>query len=243
MNSSTTEIVLEIKDLQAHYGRINALRGINLTVKRGQIVSLLGANGAGKSTTLKTISGLIKPTSGSVRFLGQEIGGKAPHTMVRMGLIHVPEGRRIFKGMTIQENLDLGAFTLKDPKERARRREKVYDLFPVLGKRRHLDAGLFSGGEQQMLAMGRALMVNQELILLDEPSMGLAPLMVREILNVVKRLNDEGITILLVEQNAKAALKLADYGYVIETGQIVIEGEGSKLREDDRIVNAYLGED
>ena len=237
-----SDVVLKITDLNAHYGHIHALRGISLEVKAGQIVTLLGANGAGKSTTRKCISGLLKPTGGKIEFMGENIFGKPAHDIVKRGLIHVPEGRRIFKGMTIQENLELGSFTLKDDAERKKRMDHVYELFPVLGERRHRDSGLLSGGEQQMLAMGRALMVGQKLVLLDEPSMGLAPFLVKDIMKVVKRLNEEGITILLVEQNAKMALGVADYGYVVETGEIVMHDEAEVLKNDERIINAYLGE-
>jgi branched-chain amino acid transport system ATP-binding protein len=237
-----SDVVLKITDLHAHYGQIHALRGINLEVRAGQIVTLLGANGAGKSTTMKCISGLLKPTGGKIEFMGESIFGVAAHEIVKKGLIQVPEGRKIFKGMTIQENLELGSFTLKDDVERKKRMEHVYELFPVLGERRHRDSGLLSGGEQQMLAMGRALMVNQKLVLLDEPSMGLAPFLVKEIMKVIKRLNKEGITILLVEQNAKMALSIADYGYVVETGEIVMHDDGDVLKKDERIINAYLGE-
>ncbi len=237
-----SEVILKITDLNAHYGHIHALRGISLEVKAGQIVTLLGANGAGKSTTMKCISGLLKPTGGKIEFLGESIFGVSPHEIVKKGLIHVPEGRRIFKGMTIQENLELGSFTLKDDAERKRRMEYVYELFPVLGERRHRDSGMLSGGEQQMLAMGRALMVGQKLVLLDEPSMGLAPFLVKNIMKVVKQLNQEGITILLVEQNAKMALEVADYGYVVETGAIVMHDAAQILKSDERIINAYLGE-
>jgi len=237
-----SDVVLKITDLHSHYGHIHALRGINLEVKAGQIVTLLGANGAGKSTTMKCVSGLLKPTSGKIEFMGEDISGVVPHEIVKRGLIHVPEGRRIFKGMSIQENLELGSFTLNDDAERKRRMEHVYELFPVLGERRHRDSGLLSGGEQQMLAMGRALMVGQKLVLLDEPSMGLAPFLVKDIMKVVKRLNEEGITILLVEQNAKMALGVADYGYVVETGEIVMHDDAKILKNDERIINAYLGE-
>lgn len=237
-----SDVVLRLENLQAHYGKIHALRGISLTVRKGQIVTLLGANGAGKSTTLKTISALVRPSAGRMEFMGQDITRMSPHAIVRMGLIHVPEGRRIFKGLSVQENLDLGAFTLQaDHGERARRMARIFSLFPILEKRRKQDAALLSGGEQQMLAMGRALMVEPKVLLLDEPSMGLAPFLVMEIMRIIKRLNQDGATILLVEQNAKAALKLADYGYVLETGQIVMDGDGAKLREDESIVKAYLG--
>jgi branched-chain amino acid transport system ATP-binding protein len=191
---------------------------------------------------MKCISGLLKPTGGKIEFMGENIFGKSAHDIVKRGLIHVPEGRRIFKGMTIQENLELGSFTLKDDAERNQRMDHVYELFPVLGERRHRDAGFLSGGEQQMLAMGRALMVGQKLVLLDEPSMGLAPFLVKDIMKVVKRLNEEGITILLVEQNAKMALGVADYGYVVETGEIVMHDDAEVLKNDERIINAYLGE-
>ena len=237
-----SDVVLKISDMHAHYGNIHALRGINLEVRAGQIVTLLGANGAGKSTTMKCVSGLLKSTSGKIEFMGEDISGVVPHEIVKRGLIHVPEGRRIFKGMSIQENLELGSFTLNDDAERKRRMEHVYELFPVLGERRHRDSGLLSGGEQQMLAMGRALMVEQKLVLLDEPSMGLAPFLVKDIMKVVKRLNEEGITILLVEQNAKMALGVADYGYVVETGCIVMHDDAKILKNDERIINAYLGE-
>ena len=236
-----SETVLKLTDIETYYGQVHALRGISLTVPRGKIVTLLGANGAGKSTTLRTISGLIKPASGRIEFKGQEIDRLPAHKTVHLGLIHVPEGRRIFKGMTIRENLDLGSFTLKDHRERQKRMDHVFDLFPILKERSNQDAAFLSGGEQQMLAIGRALMVEPELLLLDEPSMGLAPFLVQEIMRIIKRLNNEGTTILLVEQNAKVALNLADYGYVLETGEIVIEGEAETLRQDESIIKAYLG--
>lgn len=236
-----SEKVLEIEGIETYYGKIHALRGISFSVRPGEIVALLGANGAGKSTTLRTISGLNRPSKGTITFMGEDITGKQPHDIVAMGLIHVPEGRRIFKGMTIQENLELGSFTLKDDAERKRRIEHVYEVFPVLRERRYRDSALLSGGEQQMLAMGRALMVETRLMLLDEPSMGLAPFLVQEIMKIIKRLNDEGVTILLVEQNAKAALKLADFGYVLETGEIVVKGAADALQQDESIVKAYLG--
>lgn len=236
-----SEKVLEIKNVETYYGKVHALRGISFSVKRGEIVTLLGANGAGKSTTLRTISGLERASKGSIIFNGVDITGKASHEIVEMGLIHVPEGRRIFKGMTITENLELGSFTLHDEAIRKQRMEHVFEVFPVLHERRHRDAALLSGGEQQMLAMGRALMSNTKLLLLDEPSMGLAPFLVLEIMKIIKRLNEEGVTILLVEQNAKAALKLANYGYVLETGEIVVKGDAQELQQDENIVKAYLG--
>ena len=239
---SESDTVLELHDVETYYGKIHALRGISFTVRQGQIVTLLGANGAGKSTTLRTISGLNRAARGTITFLGKDITRSAPHDIVKMGLIHVPEGRRIFKGMSIQENLELGSFTLKDDVERKRRMDHVYELFPVLEERRHRDAALLSGGEQQMLAMGRALMTRPLLLLLDEPSMGLAPFLVREIMRIIVRLNREGVTILLVEQNARVALQLASHGYVLETGSIVIRGDADTLRRDESIVKAYLGE-
>ena len=239
---SESDTVLELRDVETCYGRIHALRGISFTVRQGQIVTLLGANGAGKSTTLRTISGLNRAAKGSITFLGRDITRSAPHDIVKMGLIHVPEGRRIFKGMSIQENLELGSFTLQDDVERKRRMDHVYELFPVLQERRHRDAALLSGGEQQMLAMGRALMTRPRLLLLDEPSMGLAPFLVREIMRIIVRLNREGVTILLVEQNARVALQLAGHGYVLETGSIVIRGDAEALRRDESIVKAYLGD-
>ena len=237
-----SDILLQIDGLETYYGKIHALRGISLTVKKGQIVTLLGSNGAGKSTTLKAISALIRPSAGVITFRGQDITRATPHSIVRKRLIHVPEGRRIFKGMTVQENLDLGGFSAEvDEAAKDKRISHIYSIFPALQRLRKRDAGFLSGGEQQMLAVGRALMVNPELLMLDEPSMGLAPFLVQEIMRIIKRLNDEGTTILLVEQNAKVALKLADYGYVLETGQIVIEGDAETLRNDESIVKAYLG--
>lgn len=236
------DTILEITDLETYYGKIHALRGISLSVQQGEIVTLLGANGAGKSTTLRTISGLIRASSGKILYRGEDITRKPAHEIVQMGLIHVPEGRKIFKGMSIAENLDLGSFTLKDEAERKRRMDHVFEIFPLLEERKNRDSAFLSGGEQQMLAIGRSMMTNPELLLLDEPSMGLAPFMVQEIMKIILRLNKEGVTILLVEQNAKVALKLADHGYVIETGQIVIKGDAKTLQQDESIVKAYLGD-
>jgi branched-chain amino acid transport system ATP-binding protein len=237
-----SNLILEVNNLETHYGKIHALRGISFTVEKGQIVTLLGANGAGKSTTLRAISGLIKTSSGNIRYRGEDITNMAAHDIVKMGLIHVPEGRKIFKGMTISENLDLGSFTLKDDAERKRRMDHVYEIFPVLYDRRNRDSAFLSGGEQQMLAIGRSMMTNPQFLLLDEPSMGLAPFLVQQIMKIITKLNKEGVTILLVEQNAKVALKLADYGYVLETGEIVIRGDAATLQQDESIVKAYLGE-
>jgi branched-chain amino acid transport system ATP-binding protein len=242
MATETGSPVLHVEGLQTYYGKIHALKGISLSVPKGRIVTLLGANGAGKSTTLKSISGLTRAAAGRITFLGRDITAASPHAIVRMGLIHAPEGRRIFKGMTVQENLDLGGFSDHANKvEQERRRQYVFELFPILFNRRAQDSGLLSGGEQQMLAIGRALMTDPKLMLLDEPSMGLAPFLVQAIMKIIRRLNEQGTTILLVEQNAKVALKLADYGYVLETGRIVIEGDGAALRQDESIVKAYLG--
>ena len=242
MATETGSPVLHVEGLQTYYGKIHALKGISLSVPKGRIVTLLGANGAGKSTTLKSISGLTRAAAGRITFLGRDITAASPHAIVRMGLIHAPEGRRIFKGMTVQENLDLGGFSDHGNKiEQERRRQYVFELFPILFNRRAQDSGLLSGGEQQMLAIGRALMTDPKLMLLDEPSMGLAPFLVQAIMKIIRRLNEQGTTILLVEQNAKVALKLADYGYVLETGRIVIEGDGAALRQDESIVKAYLG--
>jgi branched-chain amino acid transport system ATP-binding protein len=234
--------ILEIDNLETHYGKIHALRGISFTVREGQIVALLGANGAGKSTTLRAISGLIRSTSGTIRYMGDDITRTPAHDIVKKGLIHVPEGRKIFKGMTITENLELGSFTLDDDVERKRRMDHVFEIFPILYERRTRDSAFLSGGEQQMLAMGRSMMTNPKLLLLDEPSMGLAPFLVQQIMKIVLRLNKEGVTILLVEQNAKVALKLADHGYVLETGEIVIRGDAKTLQQDESIVKAYLGD-
>ncbi len=237
-----SEAVLRIDGLQTYYGKIHALRGISLSVQEGQIVTLLGANGAGKSTTLKAISGLVRSAAGKITFLGKDITTAPPHDIVRMGLIHAPEGRRIFKGLSVQENLDLGGFTnAQDKAGKERRLQYIFELFPILFERRRQDSALLSGGEQQMLAIGRALMTEPKLMLLDEPSMGLAPFLIQAIMKIIRKLNEQGTTILLVEQNAKVALKLADYGYVLETGQIVIEGDGATLRQDESIVKAYLG--
>jgi len=237
-----SEALLRVDNLQTYYGKIHALKGISFHVDQGQIVTLLGANGAGKSTTLKTISGLIRAAEGRITFMGKDITNAPSHTIVRMGLIHAPEGRRIFKGMSVMENLDLGGFV--DHKHHvllAQRRKYVFELFPRLYDRRNQDSGMLSGGEQQMLAIGRALMTDPKLMLLDEPSMGLAPFLVQAIMHIIRHLNENGTTILLVEQNAKVALKSANYGYVLETGKIVIEGDGPTLRQDEGIVKAYLG--
>jgi branched-chain amino acid transport system ATP-binding protein len=237
-----SEIVLSAENIVARYGSVEALHGVSLSVRRGQVVALLGANGAGKSTTLRALSGLVTASSGFVRFLGEDITGVPAHRLPHRGLVRVPEGRRIFGEMTIRENLDLGSFTLKDDVERRRRMDHVFEHFPILGRRQHGDARNLSGGEQQMLAIGRALMANPKILLLDEPSMGLAPQLIREVMNIVQRLNREGVTILLVEQNSKVALKFADYGYVLESGRVVLEGPGSELASNEAVISAYLGD-
>lgn len=233
--------ILEIENLETHYGKIHALRGISFSVKAGEIVTLLGANGAGKSTTLRTISGLIRSTSGAIRFKGEDITRKPAHDIVKMGLIHVPEGRKIFKGMTILENLELGSFTLDDEEERRKRLEHVFEIFPVLEERKHRDSAFLSGGEQQMLAIGRGLMSEPTLLLLDEPSLGLAPLIISQIFEILDQIRAEGMTIFLVEQNAHRALQLADRGYVLENGRIVLADTGDALLQNQAVRQAYLG--
>jgi len=236
-----SETLLQVENLETHYGKVVALKGVSFEVKQGQIVTLLGSNGAGKSTTLRTVSGMIAPTAGRVIFCGEDITGKPAHEIVARGLVHLPEGRRIFKDLTVKENLELGAYTLKDKAETRRRMQSVFERFPILDKRRKQLGGTLSGGEQQMLAIGRGLMAGPKLLLMDEPSMGIAPLIVRDITKIVRQLNSEGTTILLVEQNAKMALGLADYGYVLDTGSIALHGEGAQLRNDEKVVKAYLG--
>ena len=235
------EVILQVENLEAHYGKIAALKGISFNVRSDQIVTLLGSNGAGKSTTLKTLSGLMQATSGKITFFGEDITKMPPHEIVKRGLIHLPEGRRIFKDLTVTENLELGSFNLKDNVERKRRMNNVFDRFPILGKRAKQLGGTLSGGEQQMLAIGRGLMAAPKLLLMDEPSMGIAPLIVRDISNIIRQLHDDGTNILLVEQNSKMALGLAKYGYVMDTGCIVLEGKAKELKNDDSIIKAYLG--
>ncbi|MCL2444065.1 MAG: ABC transporter ATP-binding protein, partial [Treponema sp.] len=218
-----TDVILKVENLEAHYGKIAALKGISFEVRMDQIVALLGGNGAGKSTTLKTLSGLMRATSGKITFFSEDITRMPPHEIVKRGLIHLPEGRRIFKDLTVTENLELGSFNLKDKNERKRRLDHVFDRFPILGQRAKQSGGTLSGGEQQMLAIGRGLMAGPKLLLMDEPSMGIAPLIVRDISNIIRQLHDDGTTILLVEQNSKMALGLAKYGYVMDTGSIVLE--------------------
>jgi branched-chain amino acid transport system ATP-binding protein len=233
--------MLEIKDMVVAYGRVNAVKGITFSVEKGQIVTLLGTNGAGKSTTLRAISGLLKLVSGSITFEGEKLDGLPAHKVVERGIAQSPEGRRLFRKMSVEDNLKLGAYTRKDASGVRADMQKVYDLFPVLGERRHQPSGLFSGGEQQMLAIGRAMMSNPKLLMLDEPSMGLSPIMTQTIMKTIRELQSDGVTILLVEQNASAALSLADRGYVLEVGQIMFSDTGKALLGDDRVRKAYLG--
>ena len=233
--------MLKVKDIDVYYGNIQALRNVSLEVNEGEIVTLIGANGAGKSTLLKTISGLQKPKRGSIEYLGAAIDGKAAQAIVKGGISHVPEGRRVFANMSVEENLELGAYLRKDRDGIKKDLEHVYELFPRLLERRKQQAGTLSGGEQQMLAMGRALMSKPKLIILDEPSMGLAPLMVKTIFKIIKMVNEEGVTVLLVEQNANMALSIADRAYVIETGSIVLQGTAAELQASEEVKAAYLG--
>ena len=232
-------MMLEIDDMHVYYGAIHAVKGVSFQVDQGEIVALIGANGAGKSTILKTVSGLMHPRNGSIRFMDQDISHVDAHKLVRRGLAHVPEGRRIFLQMSVQENLELGAFTKKEvDKERL---DKMFTLFPRLKERRKQVAGTLSGGEQQMLAMSRALMSEPKPLMLDEPSMGLAPILVDQIFDIIKQLHQDGTTILLVEQNATKALQIADRAYVLETGKITLSGTGQELSQSDQVQKAYLG--
>lgn len=233
--------MLEVKDINVYYGAIHAIKGISLAVEEGEIVTLIGANGAGKSTTLRTISGLLKPKTGEINFLKKNIAGMPAHKIVREGISQVPEGRRIFAEMTVQENLELGAFTRTDNAEIQNDFKMVFKRFPRLEERRLQLAGTLSGGEQQMLAMGRALMSRPKLLLLDEPSMGLAPLLIREIFNIIVDINKTGTTVLLVEQNANMALSIANRAYVLETGRITLSGDAKELAASEDIRKAYLG--
>ncbi len=232
--------MLKVNDINVYYGSIHAIKGVSFEVHQGEVVTLIGANGAGKSTTLQTISGLLRSKTGSIEFLGENLGGVAPHKIVAKGLAHVPEGRRVFLQMTVEENLEMGAFT-RPNSEIDSGIENVYERFPRLKERRKQIAGTLSGGEQQMLAMGRALMSSPKLLMLDEPSMGLAPLLVEQIFDIIRELHKAGTTILLVEQNAQMALSVADRGYVLETGKIVATGTGAELLNDDAVKKAYLG--
>nr|WP_202539103.1 ABC transporter ATP-binding protein [Streptomyces sp. SID8379] len=235
--------MLEVEDLKVAYGKIEAVKGITFSVEEGQVVTLIGTNGAGKTTTLRTLSGLLKPLSGKITFGGKPLTSVPAHKIVAMGLAHSPEGRRIFPRLSIAENLQLGAFLRKDVAGIEKDMQRAYDLFPILGERRKQAAGTLSGGEQQMLAMGRALMSQPKLLMLDEPSMGLSPIMMQKIMATIAELKSQGTTILLVEQNAQAALSLADQGHVMEVGSIVLSGSGQDLLHDESVRKAYLGED
>lgn len=233
--------MLTIKNLNVYYGAIHAVKDLNMEVGDGEIVTLIGSNGAGKSTTLHTISGLIKPKTGSILYKGEEIVGIPAHKLVGRGLVQVPEGRHVFAEMTVMENLDMGAYLRTDKDGIARDKEKVFEKFPRLKERVSQTAGTLSGGEQQMLAMGRTLMSRPQLLILDEPSMGLAPLLVREIFSIIKEINSEGTTVLLVEQNANMALSIADRAYVLETGRVVLSGTAAELAASEAVQKAYLG--
>jgi branched-chain amino acid transport system ATP-binding protein len=235
--------MLKIDELSVHYGGIHALQGIGLEVPDGKIVTLIGANGAGKSTSLKAIIGLVKSSGGEVSWNGEKLTGMATKDIVSKGVVLVPEGRRVFPNLTVDENLSLGAYGNNDKAQISADRKKVFSLFPRLEERQRQKAGTLSGGEQQMLAVGRAIMTRPKLLMMDEPSLGLAPLVVKMIFEIVREINKEGTTVLLVEQNAKAALEIADYGYVLETGRITLQGPGKELLADDGVRKAYLGEE
>jgi len=234
--------LLKVENLHVHYGKIEALRGIEFAVNEGELVAVIGANGAGKTTTLRTISGLLSPVEGSIRFMGKEIGGMAPSKVTALHVVQVPEGRRIFPEMTVRENLEMGAYLRKDAAGIKKDFDWVLSLFPRLEERLAQRGGTLSGGEQQMLAMGRALMTQPKLLMLDEPSMGLAPVIVETIFEIIKKLHDEGVTILLIEQNANLALAIADYGFVLETGTVKLQGTGAELMANEDVRKAYLGE-
>jgi branched-chain amino acid transport system ATP-binding protein len=234
--------MLKVENLNVHYGGIHALRGINIDIEEGKIVTLIGANGAGKSSTLKSIMGIVKKSEGCITYKGEDLSKYKTKQIVEKGIILVPEGRRVFPNLTVKENLILGAYSRNDQDDIKKDMEWIYELFPRLKERLWQKAGTLSGGEQQMLAVGRGLMSKPKLLMMDEPSLGLAPLLVKEIFNIVREIHKQGVTILLIEQNAKAALEVADYGYVLETGAIVLEGIGKELLNNDEVKNAYLGE-
>ncbi len=234
--------MLEVKDLEVYYGVIQAIKGVSFQVEQGEVIALIGANGAGKTTILHTVTGLLSPKNGHVFFEGKDITKVPAHKIVSMGMAHVPEGRRVFAELSVYENLKMGAYTRKDKSEIEESLQNVYKRFPRLKERRNQMAGTLSGGEQQMLAMGRALMSKPKIILMDEPSMGLSPILVNEIFDIIQAVSQSGTTVLLVEQNAKKALSIADRAYVLETGNIVLEGKAKDLLEDDSIKKAYLGE-
>ena len=235
--------LLELRDVHTYYGAIHALRGVSFEVEEGEIVTLIGSNGAGKSTTLRTISGLLKPRQGEILLRGVRIDGKRPHEIVELGVCQSPEGRRVFARMSVQENLEMGAFARKDRTSLPAEYERVYELFPRLRERKLQKAGTLSGGEQQMLAIGRALMAAPKVLLLDEPSMGLAPILVEQIFDIVKTINERGTTVLLVEQNALMALGIAARGYILQTGEVVLSDTADRLSQDEAVRKAYLGED
>ena len=234
--------LLEVQDIQVYYGMIQALKGVSFSVNEGEVIALIGANGAGKTTTLQTLTGIIPAKAGSIVFEGKDLTKTPAHKIVEMGMAHVPEGRRVFADMSVYENLLMGAYTRKDKNEIDATIEKVYKRFPRLKERQNQTAGTLSGGEQQMLAMGRALMSQPKIILMDEPSMGLSPIFVNEIFDIIKEVSESGTTVLLVEQNAKKALSIADRAYVLETGRITLEGKASDLLHDESVQKAYLGE-
>ena len=240
MSEATT--YLELRDLRVSYGKVEALHGISVHVEQGEIVTILGANGAGKTTTLTTISGLRKPSGGSILFQGRPLHTIPSHEIVRLGITQSPEGRRVFGTLSVRENLDLGAFTSKDRGRSAKIRKWIFDLFPRLAEREGQLAGTLSGGEQQMLAIARALMADPKVLLLDEPSLGLAPVIVQQVFEVIKELNKEGLSIMLIEQNAQKALGISDHEYIMQTGRVVMHGTGKELLADENMVSAYLGE-
>lgn len=240
--AQNNNVLLSVNNLEVCYGMIRAIKGISFEINKGEIVALIGANGAGKTTTLHTVSGLLKPTNGTILFKGQDISKVPAHKIVYMGMAHVPEGRRVFQQLSVYENLKLGAYTRSNKKEIEETIQMVYKHFPRLEERKNQTAGTLSGGEQQMLAMGRALMSKPEIVLMDEPSMGLSPLLVKEIFAIIEELHKAGTTILLVEQNAKMALSVADRAYVLETGSIAMSGKASDMLENDDIKKAYLGQ-
>ncbi len=235
-------MMLEVKDLEVNYGMIKALKGISFKVDKGEVIALIGANGAGKTTALHTITGLLESAAGSIMFNGTDITKVPAHKIVSMGMAHVPEGRRVFANLSVLQNLKLGAFTRKDKEEVGKNLEMVFSRFPRLKERQNQLSGTLSGGEQQMLAMGRALMSSPSILLMDEPSMGLSPILVNEIFDIIEKVKNDGTTVLLVEQNAKKALSVSDRGYVLETGNIVLEGKASELLNNTEIKRAYLGE-
>ena len=234
--------MLSVNNLQVHYGMIQAIKDVSFEVNEGEVIALIGANGAGKTTILHTVSGLLQPTKGSVIFEGQDITKVPAHKIVSLGMAHVPEGRRVFAQLTVLENLKLGAYTRKDKNEMEETLQMIYKRFPRLEERKNQIAGTLSGGEQQMLAMGRALMSHPKIILMDEPSMGLSPIFVEEVFKIIRDISAEGVTVLLVEQNAKKAFNIADRAYVLETGNIILQGDAKKLMNDESVKKAYLGE-